>query len=57
MYYAMTTLDSIQTTEDLMKEFGFSSRRRKIRSHFPAMALVHVCMMAGVAIFCLNLVH
>jgi hypothetical protein len=53
----MTTLDSIQTTEDLMKQFGFSSRQRKIRSRFPTMALVHVCMIAGVAIICMNLVH
>ena len=53
----MTTTYGLMSKDDLVTEFVSPTPRQKLRSRFRVMVALHVCTMAGVAIFCLNLVH
>jgi hypothetical protein len=52
----MTTTDIHPTIEALLEEFR-SSQRQKAGWHIPGMPIIHLCLVAGVIVFSLNLVR
>ena len=53
----MTTLDTSTTIQDLLEDFRRSSRSRQRRLHLRMLPMVHLLVVSGVAIFCMNLVR
>jgi hypothetical protein len=46
-----------ETNEDFLRKFRRASRDKRIRSYFPMVAMIHFSIMAGGAVYCLNLVR
>jgi len=53
----MTTLDTSTTVEDLLEEFRRSSRKQQLRERLRLLPMLHLFVVSGVAIFCMNLVR
>jgi hypothetical protein len=52
----MTTLDTSTTIQDLLEDFRRTSRSR-LRPRLRMLPMVHLFVVSGVAIFCMNLVR
>jgi hypothetical protein len=57
MHLAMTILDAADSNEDILDAFRSAYRNKNLRGRFPVTAAAHFCIIASVALFCLNLVH
>ena len=55
--FAMTTLDTSITIQDLVEDFRRSSRSKQQRLRLRMLPMVHLLVVSGVAIFCMNLVR
>jgi hypothetical protein len=53
----MTTLDTSATIEELLEEFRGSSRTQQLRARLHMIPMVHLFVILGVAVFCMNLVR
>jgi len=53
----MTTLDTSTTIQDLLEDFRRSSRTRQLRMRLRMVPVIHLFVVTGVAIFCMNLVR
>jgi hypothetical protein len=53
----MTTLDTSTTIQDLLEDFRRSSRSQQLRARLRMLPMVHLFVVSGVAIFCMNLVR
>ncbi|HEY2483053.1 MAG TPA: hypothetical protein VGI30_12785 [Caulobacteraceae bacterium] len=53
----MTILDAADSNEDILDAFRSAYRNKNLRGRFPVTAAAHFCIIASVALFCLNLVH
>lgn len=53
----MTTLDTSTTIQDLLEDFRRTSRSRPLRPSLRVLPIVHLFVVSGVAIFCMNLVR
>ncbi len=53
----MTTLDTSTTVQELWEDFRRSSRSQQLRTRLRMLPMVHLFVVAGVAIFCMNLVR
>jgi len=53
----MTTLDSSTTIQDLFEDFRRSSRSKQLRLRARMLPVIHLFVISGVAIFCMNLVR